>query len=663
MEDKITSKDASNEVAEGQLVVFALGHEEFGVDIHAVREIVRLPEITPVPRSPGYVTGICNLRGNVLPVIDTRCRFDMEVVEPSDDTRMLVVESHGSAAGIIVDGMREVLRLHGTPIEETPGVCRGVDEEFLSGVVTLERGKRLIMALNLEQILDIEIDECGERVRQVSGTPEEAGQDMGVSEEEQLVSFQVGPEEYALDINAVREILRVSEITGVPNVPDYVKGLFTIRNQLMPVVDLRTLLGMKLIAEQHITQIDAMKSSHERWARELLAALESKLPFTGETSAQVCDLGKWLDNFNTASQEIQNTIKEVREPHSWLHDTANLLIKLARSSSDAALADYGSKFRPLLDSILDHLDNLKESISKNIQEDQRILVVDDGNLTVGYLVDHVNEVIRVPKSIINETPAIAATQKNEIKGVAKLNDGKRLILIMDQGSILTGADTKALSDIPTKESTGSDEVQNEEEMTEEDDDQKTLAEQSMEEEQLVTFILDKVEYGLRIMDVQEINRLETITEVPKAPSFIDGVTNLRGNIIPVLNIRSLFGMKARANDDKSRIIIVDINGSKTGILVDQVNEVMRLSKNDIDKTPTIVSGEGNLFMDGICKLRGGERMVTLINISRLLNSDELNQFSTMDDKKKKPLKMEAPKAAVSSSPKRPAVKKKMKIAE
>lgn len=663
MEEKITSQEASNEVGEGQLVVFALGHEEFGVDIHAVREIVRLPEITPVPRSPGYVTGICNLRGNVLPVIDTRCRFNMEVVEPSDDTRMLVVESHGSAAGIIVDGMREVLRLHGTPIEETPGVCRGVDEEFLSGVVTLDRGKRLIMALNLEQILDIEIDEGGERIRQVSSTPEEAAQDIGVSEEEQLVSFQVGPEEYALDINAVREILRVSEITGVPNVPDYVKGLFTIRNQLMPVVDLRTLLGMKVIAEQHITQIDAMKSSHERWARELLAALESKLPFTGETSAQVCDLGKWLDKFNTASQEIQNTIKDVREPHTWLHDAANSLIKLARSSSDDALRDYESKFTPLLASILDHLDKLKESISKNIQEDQRILVVDDGNLTVGYLVDHVNEVIRVPKSIINETPAIAATEKNEIKGVAKLNDGKRLILIMDQGSILTRADTKALSDIPKKESTGSDKVQNEEDMAEEDDDQKTLAEQSMEEEQLVTFILDKVEYGLRIMDVQEINRLETITEVPRAPSFIDGVTNLRGNIIPVLNIRSLFGMKARANDDKSRIIIVDINGSKTGILVDQVNEVMRLSKNDIDKTPAIVSGEGNLFMDGICKLKGGERMVTLINISRLLSSDELNQFSTMDDKKQKPLKTAVPKAAVSSSPRRPAVKKKMKIAE
>ncbi len=318
----------------------------------------------------------------------------------------------------------------------------------------------------------------------------------------------------------------------------------------------------------------------------------------------------------------------------------------------------------MLESILDHLDSLKDSIIKNIQEDQRILVVDDGNLTVGYLVDHVNEVIRVPKSIINETPAIAATQKNELKGVAKLDDGKRLILIMDQGSILSGTDTKALADISKKETTSADKIQKEEnDMSEDETELKTLAEQSMEEEQLVTFILDKVEYGLRIMDVQEINRLETITDVPKAPSFIDGVTNLRGNIIPVLNIRSLFEMKPRENDDKTRIIIVDINGSKTGILVDQVNEVMRLSKSDIDKTPAIVSGEGNQFMDGICKLKGGERMVTLLNISQLLSGDELNQFASMGDKKKKTVQKTTKNSV--TKPGKPAAKKKtkMKIAE
>lgn len=639
---------------DGQLVVFGLGEEEFGVDIHAVREIVRLPEVTPIPRSPEYATGICNLRGSVLPVIDTRCRFGLEPIEPTDQSRMLVVESSGTSTGIIVDNMREVLRLHGTAIEDTPGVCRGVDDAFLSGVVSLDKGKRLIMALNLEQIINIEIEENSTGLSITGGgSSKDDGTENDVSEMEQLVSFQVGLEEYALDINAVNEILRVTEITEVPNVPDFVKGLFTIRNKLMPVVDLRNLLGMDVMARQHITNIDTIKASHSSWVQELSTSLSTGNTFTGETDPRRCEFGLWMEEFNTASQEIQNKLKELRGPHTMLHQSAEPLLQLAKISKDEAMEQFEQKVQPLLQSNLNLLDNLKKVIEANIHEDQRILVVDDGELTVGYLVDHVNEVIRVSKSIINETPTIAKTVKSEIRGVAKLDEGKRLILIMDEGAILTGSDNKALAEIEIATDTADDESE-EEVMAEGDEDAKTLEEQSLEEEQLVTFLLDKEEYGLRIMDVQEINRLEEITEIPKAPSFIDGVTNLRGNIIPVLNIRNLFGMDPRENDDKSRIVIVDISGSKTGVLVDQVNEVMRLSKNDIDKTPAIVTGAGNRFMDGICKLDGGKRIITMLNVSQLLDSDEMADFTAMGDKKKPAGKTKA---------KKNPTKKKLKIAE
>ena len=647
---------------EGQLVVFALGEEEFGIDIHDVREIVRLPEIIPVPRSPEYVMGICNLRSSVLPVIDTRCRFDMEPIEHSDQTRMLVVESGKTTVGMVVDDMREVLRLHGTPIESTPGVCKGVDEEFLSGVVTLNKGKRLIMALNLDQIIDIEIEEGANGIR-INGAQEKSNEKMELDEEEQLVSFQVGQEEYGMDINAVREILRVAEITQVPNVPDYVMGLFTIRKNLMPVVDMRALLGMESIVEQYLCQLDAIKDTQMRWVEELKSCIESGTRFTGETNPRNSDLGVWLDSFNTISQEVQSEIKKIREPHGFLYDASSSLVELAKTSREDALESYESKIAPLIVSVIAHLDSLKDSIRSNIHEDQRILVVDDGRLTVGYLVDHVNEVVRVPKSVINETPSIAATEKNEIRGVAKLDDGKRLILIMDQGSILSGTDSVVLSEIASVEEEVVEIEQDNDADAEAEEDLKTLAEQSLEEEQLVTFLLDKEEYGLRIMEVQEINRLEAMTEVPRAPSFIDGVTNLRGNIVPVLNIRTLFGMEARDADDKSRIIIVDLSGNKTGILVDQVKEVMRLSKSNIDKTPAIVSGAGNQFMDGICKLNGGERMVTLIDVSQLLSSEEESMFASMNAGT--PIRPPATrkKAAKKTPTRKKPTKKKLIIAE
>jgi len=110
---------------EGQVVVFRLAEEEFGVDINNVKEIVRLPDITPIPRSPEYVAGICNLRGNVLPVIDTRNRFSMETEATTDHTRLLVVESGGVQTSLIVDSVREVMRMHDAHKEPPPPCLPG----------------------------------------------------------------------------------------------------------------------------------------------------------------------------------------------------------------------------------------------------------------------------------------------------------------------------------------------------------------------------------------------------------------------------------------------------------------------------------------------------------------------------------------------------------
>ena len=343
------------------------------------------------------------------------------------------------------------------------------------------------------------------------------------------------------------------------------------------------------------------------------------------------------------------------------------------------------KIRPLLEKDLYLLDNLKNAIKDNIHEDQRFLVVDDGVFTVGYLVDHVNEVMRIPESIINETPSIAKTVKNEIRGVAKMDEGKRLILIMEEGAILSGRDNEALAEIATNHATAAKAAKTVEEegVAAGEAEGKKLAEQNLEEEQVVTFFLDKEEYGLRIMEVKEINRLDGITDIPRAPSFIDGVTNLRGNVVPVLNLRTLFSMDARESDDASRIIIVEIEGCQIGMLVDKVNEVMCLSKSNIDKTPAIIKGD-NQFMDGICRLNQGNRMISILNIEHLLDSNELADFSAMDPQAAKPSppkksrpktkaerkiersepKLE-PKSKPKSNPTEPEKggKKKMKIAE
>ena len=291
------------------------------------------------------------------------------------------------------------------------------------------------------------------------------------------------------------------------------------------------------------------------------------------------------------------------------------------SSREEAVSLFEKEIKPLSETISGTFAQLKETMAKRITEDQRVIIVEAGAIHIGFLVDSVNEVLRIPTSIIDDTPYVASSGKKELKGVAKLDDGKRLVMIMNESLLVSQEESEILSNISRK----SGETNVEEDIS--------MVQQSLDEEQLVIFSLGNEEYGIRIMQVQEINRVGEITSVPKAPYFIDGVTNLRGNVIPVINVRNLFGLESKERDDRTRIIIVDIAGNKTGLCVDHVNEVLRLPKRDIDETPSIViSGGANRFMEGVCKLDEGKRMVVLINVEKILNEEDLKTLAAVGDK-------------------------------
>ncbi|MNK72860.1 Chemotaxis protein CheW [compost metagenome] len=136
-----------------QLVSFNLDTEEFGVDIGAVQEIVRMPEITKVPRSPDFVEGVVNLRGKIIPVVDLRKRFRLPLGEATKSTRIIIVTIGGKTVGMIVDGVSEVLRLDAASVEPPPEmVTTAIDSAFLKGIAKLEG--RLLILLDLELILN-----------------------------------------------------------------------------------------------------------------------------------------------------------------------------------------------------------------------------------------------------------------------------------------------------------------------------------------------------------------------------------------------------------------------------------------------------------------------------------------------------------------------------
>ena len=135
--------------------------------------------------------------------------------------------------------------------------------------------------------------------------------------------------------------------------------------------------------------------------------------------------------------------------------------------------------------------------------------------------------------------------------------------------------------------------------------------------QLVTFTLDKEEYAVDILNVQEINRITEITKVPNAPDYVEGVINLRGKVIPVLNLRKKFGLFLKDRDDSSRIIIMDIQGTTYGLIVDSVSEVLRIQADTVEPPPPMAANMGSIFVRGIAKL--DNRLIILIEIDKLLD--------------------------------------------
>jgi len=478
---------------ERQLVTFLLGDDEFGADIMDVKEIIRVPDITRVPNAPAYVEGACNLRGNVLPIIDGRTLFNLEKKKRDENSRVVVVDVGGKATGIIVDKVSEVIRVNTVDIEDPPQIVRNVDSDYLDGVVKLDNGNRLIMLLDVVKALSV--NSTGKE--QVSGQDETLQNNRTIQnstgtesiDEEQLVSFLLDKEEYAIGIMQVKEIIRVPQIVKVPNCEAYIEGVVSIRNNLLPIINLRTYFEME------------------------------------------------------------------------------------------------------------HMD---------ISDHTRILVVDMGNFTAGIMVDKISEVLRVPKSIIQPPPKFSTQSVELLKGVAKLNDGKRMILMLEPSKLVSAEEISGISGIDGT--------------YERDEGAVGITRQALDEEQLVAFKIDSEEYGVKIANVQEINRMTDVTKIPRAPYYIDGIVNLRGNVIPVLNLRKFFKLPEKQTTDATRIIIVDFEGKRTGIVVDSVSEVLRFEKTLIEEPPDVLSnGIDSDYVEGVGKLEGGKRMILILDIGKVLS--------------------------------------------
>ncbi len=144
--------------------------------------------------------------------------------------------------------------------------------------------------------------------------------------------------------------------------------------------------------------------------------------------------------------------------------------------------------------------------------------------------------------------------------------------------------------------------------------------------QLVSFSIGQEEFGLDIQCIQEINRMVEYTRVPNSPDFVSGVINLRGKVIPIVDLRKRFGFPVKENDKNTRIIVVEIGETVIGFIVDAVQEVIRIPKSITEPPPPIVAGIGSEYITAVAKLEN--RLLILLDPERILLEKEKQQLET-----------------------------------
>ena len=146
--------------------------------------------------------------------------------------------------------------------------------------------------------------------------------------------------------------------------------------------------------------------------------------------------------------------------------------------------------------------------------------------------------------------------------------------------------------------------------------------------QFISFTVGQEEYGLELLRVKEVIRVRETTWLPKAPSFVKGIINLRGDVIPIVDLRDKFGLETREQTAQTRVIVVEVAGRLMGMVVDAASQVVRIPADQIDAPPAVLGGLSQEFITGVGKIE--DKLVILLNVDAILTMDERAALSSLD---------------------------------
>ena len=486
------------EAPNAHFVLFRLADGIFGFQLDVVGEIMRIPGLAHMPLGPRSLLGLANLHGAVLPVVGLRQLLGVPEAPLGQAMRVIVI-NRGFPVGFVVDRIERLIAQPANLIEKDDAGAGSINPEFICGVIKGAEGDSTIKILNPQSLLRDEFSQLGMSAsRAVSGAsvgvpssvPRAAAPERRLS----LISFDVGKQEYALPLDRVREIIQLPEhVSEVPRSETAVLGVVTLRNQLLPLVSLRSLLGLPVGSNRGKVVVlsigkDAIGVVADR-TREILHVDPGVIDPTpalltrGEGDAEIVsicrlDQGRRLvallspDNL-FRSDLVRGVLSEHRESDTYedqadgstMADEQFIIFRLGDQEYGIPISAVNEIARPpeqiahlpRAPVFIDGVMNLRGTVVPIIDlrrrfeitstepvGSRRILILALGGGKTGFMVDSVSEVLRLPADFIRPAPEVSPEQMRLIGRVANLETQNRMILLIDAAQLLDQIETDIL---------------------------------------------------------------------------------------------------------------------------------------------------------------------------------------------------------------------------
>ncbi|HKQ25680.1 MAG TPA: chemotaxis protein CheW [Burkholderiales bacterium] len=479
-----------------RFLTFRVDERVYALRAEDVSEVVRVPAMARVPQSPEALLGIANLRGSVLPAVSLRGLLGMAVAEIGSTSRAIVLDT-GAPVALVVDSVDSLVAVAPDSIETQQADLATEPGERVVGAFKAGGDGRVAKIVDIKGLLNAVFTQRARperQARRIIGTSDLEQFDTQTGAAAMLITFDVAGQEFALDLDAVQEILPApSTLTAVPRAEALVLGMTSLRETLLPLLSLRGLLGF---------------------------------PPAPTSSARA-----------------------------------------------------------------------------------KVVVMKVAGAQVGLMVDRARAIVAAEPGLVDPIPPVLASRTGgeaRIRAIYRGESGRRLISILAPEQLFR-------EDVMQRLNAGRDKQASQ---------TPQAAATQRKELHFLVFRLGDDEFGLPIETVDEVAQVpEQITRLPKTPKFLEGVINLRGDVLPVIDQRRRFDMPGLDRLQGRRLIVVRTEHHRAGLIVDSVSDVLRTPADSVEPAPDLTEETGRLVR-GVINLEESNRIVLVLDPTELLTKAE-----------------------------------------